>query len=101
MSGNRGIQVYRFVRALRRPENRCPWRSHPNISGKGTSLQNEFDIIFGLVTAVIMNLDDFNKPVENGDPLPFSRSDWLPFALSISVKVVFHSHLESNPLFDV
>ncbi len=39
-----------------------------------TSLQNEFDIVFALVTASAMNLDDFNKPIENCGPLPFLRS---------------------------
>ncbi len=42
---------------------------------KRTSLQNEFDIVFGLVTASAMNLDYFNKPVENCGPFPFLRSD--------------------------
>jgi len=52
------------------------WPSH--VGGdveKRTSLQNEFDIVFGLVTTSAMNSDDFNKPIEDRGTLPFLRSD--------------------------
>jgi hypothetical protein len=41
--------------------------------GKLKSLENKFDIVFGLFAAGAVNLNDFNKPIENGATchLPF------------------------------
>lgn len=53
----------------------CSVQSVPARCGKRISLKDETDVIFGFVTAAAMNLDYFDKPIENGGTLTCLRSD--------------------------